>query len=86
MRTDYVVGNIRIRFESRARRRWFVALIYSVMLVYAVLAAFNLTQLSLNRQVTTTEWIVVGCGILFVVLWIVLPIGGWRARACGDER
>jgi uncharacterized integral membrane protein len=86
MRTEYALGNIRIRFESRARRRWFVALIYTVLLVYAVLAAFNLTQLSLNRQVTTTEWIVVGCGILFVALWIVFTWLAGDMRARGDER
>jgi hypothetical protein len=86
MRTEYTLGNLRIRFESRARRRWFVALIYAVLLVYAVLAAFNLTQLSLNRKVTATEWIVVGCGILFVALWIVFTWLAGDMRARGDER
>lgn len=31
MNTEYAVGNIRIRFESRARRRWFVALLYALL-------------------------------------------------------
>jgi hypothetical protein len=87
MNTEYAVGRIRIRFESRARRRWFVALIYAVLLVYAVLAAFEITQRSLNGKVTTTaEWIVAGCGILFVALWIVFTWLAGDQRARGDER
>ena len=87
MKTEYAVGKIRIHFESRARRRWFVALIYAVMLVYAVLAAFEITLRSLNGKVaTTTEWIVAGCGILFVALWIVFTWLGGDMGARGDER
>ena len=41
MKTEYAVGNIRIHFESRARRRWFVSLVYAVLLVYAALGAFE---------------------------------------------
>jgi hypothetical protein len=87
MRTDYVVGNIRIHFESQARRRRYVALIYAMLLVYAVLAAFEITQRSLNGKVATiTQWIVAGCGILFVILWIVFTWLGGDMRAGGDER
>ena len=31
MNTEYAVGNIRIRFASQARRRWFVALVYAAL-------------------------------------------------------
>ncbi len=87
MKTEYAVGNIRIHFESRARRRWFVALVYAVLLVYATLAAFEITQRSLNGKVTTTtEWIVAGCGILFVALLIVFTWLAGDQRARGDER
>ena len=87
MKTEYAVGKIRIHFESRARRRWFVALVYAVLAVYAALAAFEITQRSLNGKVTTTtEWIVAGCGIFFVALWIVFTWLGGDMRARGDER
>jgi hypothetical protein len=86
MRTEYLVGNLRIHFESRARRRWFVALVYAVLAAYIVLAAFEVTQLSLNRKVTTTAWIVCGCGILFVALWIVFSWLAGDMRVRGDER
>jgi hypothetical protein len=87
LKTEYAVGKIRIHFESQARRRWFVALIYAVLLVYAVLAAFEITQRSLNGKVTTTtEWIVAGCGILFVALWIVFTWLAGDQRARSDER
>lgn len=87
MKTEYAVGNIRIHFESRARRRWFVALIYAVLLVYAVLGAVEITQRSLNGKVTAaTAWIVAGCGILFVVLWLVFTWVAGDQRARGDER
>jgi hypothetical protein len=86
MKTEYAVGNIRIRFESRARRRWFVALIYAVLAVYIVLAPFNLTNLSFNRKETTFEWMVAGCGILFLALWIVFSWLAGDMRTRGDER
>ncbi len=87
MNTDYAVGNIRIHFESRARRRGVVALIYAVLLVFGVLAAFEVTQRSLNGKVTASfAWIVAGCGILFVALWIVFTWLAGDMRARGDER
>lgn len=87
MKTEYTVGRIRIHFESQARRRWFVALIYAVLLVYAVLGAFEITQRSMNERVTaTTAWTVAGCMILFIGLWIVFTWLAGDQRARGDER
>jgi len=80
MNTEYAVGNIRIRFESRARRRWFVAL------VYTVLAVFFLAVLLLNREEAAGAWIRVGCGILFVGLFIVFTWIAGDMRRRGDER
>lgn len=87
MKTEYAVGNMRIHFESRARRRRFVALIYAVLLVYAALGAFEITQRSLNEKVTAaTAWTVAGCGILFVALWMVFTWLAGDQRERGDER
>jgi hypothetical protein len=80
MNTEYAVGNIRIRFESRARRRWFVAL------VYTVLAVFLLATVFLNKQEAAGAWIVVGCCILFVGLFIVFTWIAGDMRTRGDER
>ena len=80
MNTEYAVGNIRIRFESRARRRWFVAL------VYTVLAVFFLAVLLLNKEEAAGAWVRVGCGILFVGLFIVFTWIGGDMRRRGDER
>jgi hypothetical protein len=80
MRTEYAVGNLHIRFASRARRRWFVAL------VYAVLAVFDCAQFSLNRSWTTTGWVISGCLILGVALLIVFSWLAGDMRSGGDER
>ncbi len=80
MNTEYAVGNIRIRFESRARRRWFVAL------VYVVLAVFLLTIFFLNTEEAAGAWTRVGCGILFVGLFIVFTWIAGDMRRRGDER
>jgi hypothetical protein len=80
MNTEYTVGNIRVRFESRARRRWFVTLVYSV------LAVFFLVVLLLNREEAAGAWIRVGCGILFVGLFIVFTWIAGDMRTLGDER
>lgn len=80
MNTEYTVGNIRIRFESRARRRWFVTL------VYAVLAVFLLAIFFLNTEEAAGAWIRVGCGILFVGLFIVFTWIAGDMRTRGDER
>jgi hypothetical protein len=76
MNTEYAIGHIRIRFESRARRRWLVALFY------AVVAAFDLAARVID---TTGPWIFIGCGVLFAALFIVFSwITDTRTR--GDER
>ena len=80
MNTEYAVGNIRIRFESRARRRWLVAL------VYTVLAVFFLAVLLLNKEEAADGWVRVGCGILFVGLFIVFTWIAGDMRRRGDER
>lgn len=80
MRTEYAVGNLHIHFESRVRRRWFVAF------VYAVLVAFDFTQSFLNKSQAIPAWFIAGCGILGVALWIVLTGLAGDMRTRGDER
>jgi small-conductance mechanosensitive channel len=94
MNTEYAVGHIRIRFESRARRRWFVAL------CFAALAAVDLACCLLNPKLNpsvsrmaatgaiaaTSTWIICGCAILFFALWIVLTGLAGNGRARRDER
>jgi hypothetical protein len=83
MNTEYSIGNLRFRFESRARRRWLV------VFFYALLAALDLA--CVNNRIHPppsylTAWIVSGLAILVVALLIVLSwLGGpWRMR--DDER
>jgi hypothetical protein len=80
MNTECVAGNIRIHFESRARRRWFVAFFY------AVLAVFDFVGYSNSAKSTVSPWISIGCMILFAVLFIVFTGVGGDVRARGDER
>jgi hypothetical protein len=80
MKTEYAVGNMHIHFESRARRRWFVALIY------AVLAAMALAGFSASAKTVTSTWISAGCMILFVGLFIVFTGVAGDMRVQGDER
>lgn len=78
MRTEYFVGNIRMHFELRARRRWFVRL------VYAVLAVLSLAWCSFNPKQMIGAWIIGGCMILGVALLFVFSsISDVRAP---DER
>ena len=88
MNTEYAVGNIRIHFESRARRRWFVALCYAVFAATDLVLCFLSPKLnpSGNPKVIAGAWIITGCGILFVALFIVLTWLGGDMRARGDER
>lgn len=80
MNTEYAVGHLRIRFESRARRRRFVALFY------AALAMWILATLFLNAQETTGAWIVAGCGTLAVALLLFFWSLAGDMNARGDER
>jgi UDP-N-acetylmuramyl pentapeptide phosphotransferase/UDP-N-acetylglucosamine-1-phosphate transferase len=83
MNTEYSVGNIRIRFESRTRRRWLV------VLFYALLATLDLA--CVNNRIHPppsylAAWMVGGLAILVVaLLLVVLWLGGpWRMH--DDER
>jgi len=80
MKTEYAVGNFRIRFESRARRRWFV------VLLYAVLAVFLLAGLFLSHKDASGAWTTAGCGILYVAFWIIFSWIAGDPTAGGDER
>jgi hypothetical protein len=83
MNTEYAVGGLRIHFESRARRRWFVTLCYVVFAVSDVAWSFlnpKLIHPSLNR------WIMVGCIVVGVLFWIVFTGVAGNMRARGDER
>lgn len=80
MNTEYTLGKIRIRFESRGRRRWIVALFY------AVLAVWVLSTLFLNSEDTTGAWIVAGCGTLTIALLLFFWSIAGDMAARGDER
>jgi hypothetical protein len=80
MNTEYEIGNIRLRFESRASRRWLVALFY------ALLAAFDFAGFSASAKNAAGGWIVAGCLILVTGLAIVFSWIAGDMRASGDER
>ena len=83
MNTEYAVGNIRVHFESRTRRRWLVAL------VYAVLAAFDFVWIPAQGQAWFLEhapWLVCGLLVLIVVLAIVFSWLTDDMHTPGDER
>jgi len=82
MNTEYAVGNIRIRFESRARRRWFVALVYAVLALFVV----NCTGQSRDWLAKHAPWYVCGLGVLIVALMIVFTWLTDDIRRRGDER
>lgn len=80
MNTEYAVGGIRIRFESREHRRWFVALFY------AAVAVICLAWCSFNPKQNTGAWIVCGCMIVGTTLVIVFSWIAGDMHAPGDER
>lgn len=90
MNTEYAVGSLRIHFESRARRRWFVALCFVVFAIFDL--ALNLLGTKLNQGINlnlkdaTGAWIICTSGVLFVALFIVLTWLAGDMRARGDER
>jgi hypothetical protein len=75
VRTEYVVGNIRIPFASQARRRWLVRLVY-ISLALLLFAQFT----------DVLRPIVSGCLVLVVGLMIVFTWLAGDMRARGDER
>ncbi len=79
MNTECAVGNIRIHFESRARRRWLV------VLFYAMVAAFGFAPFSAHPNALTV-WIVSGFGALFVVVFLSFTWIAGDPRIRGDER
>jgi hypothetical protein len=80
MNTEYAIGNIHIHFESQARRRWFVALFY------AVLAASVFAGLFAGGKIANSQWVSVGCMILFVALFVPFTWVAGNMRSRGDER
>lgn len=80
MNTEYAVGNFRIRFESQARRRWFVALFYTAVTVIC------LAWCSLNPKQIAGAWILSGCLVVITVLAIVFSWITGSMQAPGDER
>ena len=80
MKTEYAVGNIRIRFESQVRRRWFIALFY------AAVTAICLAWCSFNPKQNSGAWIVCACMILGVTLAIVFSWIAGDRHAPEDER
>jgi hypothetical protein len=88
MKTELALGNFRIHFESRSRRRWFVALCYAVFALSDLFWCFLNPKMnpSAGPEGATGAWIVAGCMILSLVL--VLVMGGFSAdqRGHGDER
>jgi hypothetical protein len=88
MNTEYAVGNIRIHFESRARRRWFVTLCYAVFVASDLIWCFLNPKMNPNAspKEATSAWIVAGCMFLSVALVIVFTGIAGDMRARGDER
>lgn len=86
MNTEYAVGNIRIRFESQTRRRWFVALFYAVLAIFDLMGLFNSTGLAVSAKSVTSTWISVCCMILFAALFVVFTWIAGDMRSRGDER
>jgi uncharacterized membrane protein len=80
MNTEYAIGNFRIRFESRARRRWLV------VLFYIAVAGLYCGGLFVHSSVATVTWIEGVCAALFLTLFIIFTwiVGDTRGRR--DER
>jgi hypothetical protein len=81
MNTEYSVGNLRIRFESRARRRWLVLLFYAFMAVLDFACVHNCTQPSYPAAWIVSGLAIVAFSLLIVLSWLGAP---WRMR--DDER
>lgn len=88
MNTEYAIGHLRIRFESRSRRRWFVALCYSVFAVTSLIWCFLNPKMNpgAGPEEATGAWIVAGCMFFSLVLIMVLTGLSGDLHARGDER
>jgi hypothetical protein len=88
MNTEYVVGKTRLHFESRARRRWLVGLVYAFLAIFD-LAAFDLAWIPAQDHpwfLAHAAWLV--CGLLIFIVPLVL-VFTWLTddmRRRGDER
>ena len=85
MNTEYTIGNIRIRFESRARRRWFVGLVYAVLGLVDI-EGFSVPSRDWLYAHAGSGIIVSACMILIVALMIVFSWLTSDMRMRGDER
>jgi hypothetical protein len=88
MNTEYAVGNLRIRFESQSRRRWFVGLCYSVFSVTSLIWCFLNPKMNpgAGPEEAIGAWIIAGCMFFSLVLVMVLTGLSGDLRAHGDER
>ena len=90
MNTEYSVGNLRLHFESRTRRRGFVALSYAVFAMVDLALNFLGPKINqgtnLHLKEATGAWIICGCGVLFVALFIVFTGVSGDMHTHGDER
>ena len=82
MNTEYLLGNTRIGFESRARRRWLV------VLFYALLAALDLAAVDHRILPPSYRGASILCGLAILAVGLLLVImwlgGPWHMR--DDER
>lgn len=79
MNPEYTLGLVRIHFESRARRRWLVALFY----IFLALLGFLPFSIRPNAL---TVWVVSGYGIFFAAIFIVFTGIAGDPYYRGDER
>jgi hypothetical protein len=88
MNTEYAIGNIHLHFESRARRRGLVVLVYAFLAVFD-LAAFDMAWIPAQGRswfLTHSAWLVCGLLIFIVPLLLVFTWLTDDTRRRGDER
>ncbi|HEV2135470.1 MAG TPA: hypothetical protein VGR47_14650 [Terracidiphilus sp.] len=88
MKTELAFGSFRIHFESRSRRRWFVALCYAVFALSDLVWCFLNPKMNpgAGTEEATGAWIVAGCIFFSLVLMLVLTGLSGDLRSRGDER
>lgn len=79
MKTELVIFGAHFNMASQARRRWFVALLYVVVI------ALGFAPFSAHVN-ALTGWITIGCVVLFGTLFIVFTWIAGDPRIRGDER